>query len=203
MRRSKKEKQQTHTRIVEGAARMFRMEGFQGASIVDLMEYVGLTHGGFYAHFPNKEALLAEVCIQGLAQTQEQLVETAKRAPADEAVSAILNAYLTTFHRDHPASGCIIPTLGAEIARRPEEVRIAFTQACSQFLEHLAPFLPEHASQSQEDESLVFLAGLVGTLLLARAVNDPVLSERLLDANRLFYQQAFSRQQPDQRNPPD
>jgi AcrR family transcriptional regulator len=183
------EKQNTHKRIIEEAARKFRAEGIHAVSIAELMGRLGLTHGGFYAHFPTKDALSAEACTEGFAQTQDRLLTAARNAPAGEELAAIIDSYLSVQHRDNPALGCVIPSLGAEIARDPQEVRTAFTQAFQEMLTRLAPFLAEGPSEEQEDTALALIAGMVGTILLARAVNDSALSDRLLHANRVFYQQ--------------
>lgn len=193
MRRTKKEKQETHVRIVEAAADRFRAEGIIGAGISQLMEQAGLTHGGFYAHFRNKEALIAEVCFEGFAQTQKKLTTAVRGARASGQIEAILDVYLSADQRDQPASGCIMPTLAAEIARHSAEVRAAFTQVYREFLDYLVPFLPDTGDVQQSDEAMVLLAGMVGTMLLARAIDDAQLSEHLLQVNRDFYKRAFSK----------
>jgi TetR/AcrR family transcriptional repressor of nem operon len=193
MRRTKKEKQQTHARIVEAAADRFRAEGISGTGISQLMEQAGLTHGGFYAHFTNKEALIAEACIEGFTQTQKKLTNAVREAGANEQVEAILDAYLSSEQRDQPASACIMPTLAAEIARHSAEVRAAFTEVYREFLDYLVPFLPDTADVHQSDEAMVLLAGMVGTMLLARAIDDAKLCEHLLQVNRDFYKRAFSK----------
>lgn len=190
MRRSEM-KRQTHQRIVKEAARQFRAEGIHSAGIAELMEQIGLTHGGFYAHFQNKDALTAEACTEGFAQTQEMLLQAGQNAASGAELAAIIERYLSITHRDHPASGCVAASLSAEIARSPQEVRTAYTQSLQALLSHLAPFLPEEGTEEQGDHVLALFAGMVGTLVLARAVNDPALSERLLRLNRHFYQQAF------------
>lgn len=194
MRRAE-EKQNTHKHIVEKASRQFRADGLDGVSIAELMGQLGLTHGGFYAHFRNKDALSAEACVEGFVQTQEKLRTVAQQAPAGKELAAIIDFYLSEAHRDNPASGCVMPSLSAEIARDPQEVRTAFTQAFQDFTTGLAPFLPQEVSEKQDDEMLVLLAGMVGTILLARAVNDPALSDCLLAVNRAFYQRTFTGKQ--------
>jgi TetR/AcrR family transcriptional repressor of nem operon len=124
MRRSEM-KQQTHQRIVEEAARQFRAEGIQPVGIAGLMKHIGLTHGGFYAHFQNKDALTAEACTEGFAQTQEVLLQAAHDAPPGAELAAIIEQYLSASHRDQSASGCVAASLSAEVARSPQEVRTA------------------------------------------------------------------------------
>src|SRR5262249_11337406 len=192
MRRSKQETQRTHARIVEAAAHQFRAAGIKGTGIDDLMRRAGLTHGGFYTHFRHKEALIVEACVAGFAQTQQKLTNAVQTAPAGRQVEAILDGYLSTEQRDHPETGCVMPPLAAEIARSSPEVRAAFTQIIQEFLDYLALFLPVTAQTHPADEALVLLAGMVGTMLLARAIDDAELSERLLRVNRTFYAQAFS-----------
>jgi TetR/AcrR family transcriptional regulator, transcriptional repressor for nem operon len=196
MKRSKQEKQQTHQRIVRKAAQQVRLEGVNGVGIAALMGQAGLTHGGFYAHFRNKDALLAEICREGMTETLGQLFQAIESAPAGTELSALVNSYLSVSHRNHPATGCVVPSLAADIARRPEEVRTAFTQAYQQFLERITPLLPEDARQNQLDEAITLLAGMVGAVLLARTVNDPTLSERILRVNRDFYTRTFSKERP-------
>jgi TetR/AcrR family transcriptional repressor of nem operon len=171
---------------------MHMRRGTNGIGIAELMGQANLTHGGFYAHFKNKDALVAEVCSEGMAETQEHLVHAAQNAPSGTELAAIVDFYLTAYHRDHPASGCVMPTLAEDIARHPAEVRTAFTQGYNELLQHLIPFLPKGTSGEQRDEAIALLAGMVGALLLARAVNDPDLSERILRVNREFYKQTFS-----------
>src|SRR5499427_412786 len=107
MRRSKQEKQQTHARIVDVAAHQFRTAGIKGAGIDDIMKQAGLTHGGFYTHFRNKEALIVEACAAGFAQTQQKLSNAVRMAPANGQIQAILNGYLSTDQRDHPEDSCV------------------------------------------------------------------------------------------------
>jgi TetR/AcrR family transcriptional repressor of nem operon len=192
MRRSKQETQRTHARIVDAAARQFRAAGIKGTGIGDLMRQAGLTHGGFYTHFRHKEALIVEACAAGFAQTQLKLTNAVRTAPAGRQVEAILDGYLSTDQRDHPETGCVMPPLAAEIARSSPEVRASFTQIYRTFLEYLDSFLPATAETHPTDDALALLAGMVGTMLLARAIDDAELSERLLRANRAFYAQAFS-----------
>lgn len=211
MRRTKQAKQVTHARIVEAAARRFRAAGINGVGIADLMGEAGLTHGGFYAHFATKDALVAEVCAEGLTQTRMRLIRAVRKVPPAQRLAKLIALYLSANHRDHPEAGCVMPTLSGEVARSAPVVRATYTQAYKDYRDELATLLPKtpgtpdrtdgHNScdLSQSDAAMVLLAGLAGTMLLARAVNDPELSERMLRVNRDFYQRVFSDQPaPDQ-----
>ena len=198
MRRTKQAKQQTHTRIVEAATRRFRAGGIAGVGVADVMGEAGMTHGGFYAHFASKDALVAEACGAGLAQSRERLMRKIQRLPADQRLAAFIDLYLSNDHRDHPEAGCVMPTLSGEVARSSNEVRAAFTQAYNDYRATLASLLPATDSPGDagsEDalssEAMVLLAGLAGTMLLARAVDDPELSEQMLRVNREYYKRAF------------
>ena len=191
-RHSQKEKEQTHQRIVEKAGEQMRLEGVNGAGIAELMAQAGLTHGGFYAHFRNKDALLAEICHDGMAETLNQFLQARSDAPAGQELAMMLDLYLSLSHRDNPAIGCSMPTLAADVARRPEEVRTAFTEGYEAILESIAPGLSGKSSEEQYDAALVLLSGIVGAMLLSRAINNPELSERLLRVNRDFYARTFA-----------
>lgn len=199
MRRSKQAKRETHARIVAAAARRFRAEGISGVGIGELMGEAGLTHGGFYAHFDNKDALVAEACTDGLAQSRETLIHAVREAPKDQRLAKFIDLYLSTEHRDHPEAGCVMPTLAGEVARSSSGVRAAFTRAYGDYRDALAALLHESGAADGEGEAseaqnkaMVLLAGLAGTMLLARAVDDPALSERMLRVGRDYYKQAFA-----------
>lgn len=192
---SKAHKARTRARIVETAAQAFRQEGINSVGIPAVMRQAGLTHGGFYAHFESKDALVAEACAAGFAESAERLVRKVARMGPDDALRRIIASYLSPQHRDLPASGCAIPTLAGEVARSAPEVRAAFTQGLADYARQVGAYLPSHGEDDAErrtDDALVLLAGLAGALLLARAVSDDELSERILAAARGFYTEAFS-----------
>lgn len=191
---SKEHKRQTRERIVRTAARAFRAGGVERTGIADLMGQAGLTHGGFYAHFPNKDALVAEACAAGLTESGAALYDAADAAPTGEGLRTIIRGYLSRTHRDHPETGCVIATLGPEIAREPAEVRHAFTEALrgdvARLVSHI-PAGPGGGDAAGDDAAYVLLAGMAGAMLMARAVDDPALSDRILLAARRFFMQSF------------
>lgn len=195
---SKAHKAKTRARIVQAAARTFREAGFGGARIPEVMRQAGLTHGGFYAHFENKDALAAEACLASANESIERLVRRAARTSPDDAVHTIIERYLSVLHRDNPASGCMIASLAGEVVHSPTVVRAAFTQGLTDYAAQLGTYLPTVAtdnsgnSDQQADEALVLLSGMAGAVLLARAVDDSDLSERILDAARAFYTRTFA-----------
>ncbi|HEV7126883.1 MAG TPA: TetR/AcrR family transcriptional regulator [Ktedonobacterales bacterium] len=192
MRYSSVHKARTRHQILTAAARALRARGISGVGIGDVMRGAGLTHGGFYAHFDSKSALVAEACAQGMAETSERLLGAAVQVPQAEALEVIIDAYLSPAHRDHPATGCVLPALASEIAREGPDVRNAFTRALEQLVTGLSSFTDGHASGGDShDDALALMASLLGTLLLARAVDDPILSERMLRAARAAALGAF------------
>ncbi len=168
----------------------------RGVGIGELMARAGLTHGGFYAHFPTKDALVAQACIHGMTEAGEHLLPPLVGDASDhDALRGFIRAYLSRSHRDAPATGCMLPTLAADVARSPDEVRGAFTDGLKSYLDRLAPLLPDGSADSAsdpEEEALVLLSGMAGAMLLARAVNDPQLSDHILAAARHFYAGTFA-----------
>lgn len=192
---SKAHKARTRARIVEAAAHAFRQEGVNGVGIPAVMQQAGLTHGGFYAHFASKDGLVAEACAAGFAESAERLLRQVARRGPDDALHRIIAAYLSPQHRDNPASGCMIPAIAGEVAHSSAEVRAAFTHGLADYARQLGAYLPASGDgdiERRTDDALVLLSGLAGALLLARAVSDAEMSERILAAARTFYTQVFS-----------
>jgi TetR/AcrR family transcriptional repressor of nem operon len=189
---TKTHKARTHTRIVETAARAFREHGVDGVGIADLMRAAGLTHGGFYAHFSNKDALVAEATRQGLEDSRREFLAAAAEASPEAPLREVIRRYVSRQHRDSPAEGCAMPALVGEIARESSEVRHAFTAAVEDFIAGLSAFTPGETAEARRDAALVLAAGMAGAVALARAVDDPGLSDRILLAARHFYTAALA-----------
>ena len=190
-------KEKTREQIVSAAARAFREEGVAGVSVPDLMGRAGLTHGGFYAHFRNKDQLVAEACRCALRESSARLIATARKAPPGERLAAFIHAYASPAHRDDPGVGCVLPALAAELGRHDApEVRAAFTESFGESIATLARALPEDAGANRTDRALALMSGLAGAVMLARAVDDPALSDRILQASADVFTAAFAGEPP-------
>ncbi|HEV2148451.1 MAG TPA: TetR/AcrR family transcriptional regulator [Longimicrobiaceae bacterium] len=196
VRYPKDRKEQTRRRIVEAASRAYREQGVSGVGIGELMQSVGLTHGGFYAHFPSKDALVAEACDRGVSELSSRLFAEAEERGGADGLRLLIRGYVSRLHRDDPGVGCTMPSLAADVSRAAPEVRAGFTRTLRRFLARVAELLPSRAEEAPAeeppDEALVLASGMVGAVLLARAVDDPELSDRILLAARRFYTGAFA-----------
>jgi TetR/AcrR family transcriptional repressor of nem operon len=191
MARSTAHKTRTHARIVAAAARAFRERGVEPVAIADVMRAAGLTHGGFYAHFASKDALLAEATTRGLADSRREFLTAAAEANPAAPLREIIRRYVSRAHRDDPAAGCALPALAAEVAREPAEVRGAFTAALEDFIGSLMEYVPGATAEARRDNALVLASGMAGAVALSRALDDAALSDHLLLAARRFYTDAL------------
>lgn len=181
MRVTRAEAEKNRERIIEAASRLFRERGFDGIGVAELMKGVGLTHGGFYRHFSSKEDLMTQACeysLQGTLGAMERLVENAGEATLSDAAKA----YLSVAHRDQPADGCTLAALGAEAARHDSPVRNVFTQGVRSVVDALTQLAPGDCLEKKRSLALTVYAKLVGAMVVARAVNDPELSEEVLNS---------------------
>lgn len=179
MRYSPLHKADVRQRIIRAASYRFRSEGMDAVGIANLMSDLGLTHGGFYSHFRDKEALVAAACRHGFEELQQRLDGVLEAVPPEERLAALVQHYLSLAHRDRPDDGCVAAALGGEMARRDQPSRQAFTagvEAQLALLEHCTP-----PGDGKTPTPCVALALMVGALLLSRAVSDPALSQRFLE----------------------
>lgn len=175
-------KDATHERIVGVAARAIRRSGYDGTGVADLMKEAGLTHGAFYAHFSSRDAMLAEAARCAFAQSAANLSKVTSGAPPEEALSQLLGAYLSKAHQEQVATGCPLAALGSETARQTPEVRRVATQHVKEVIDLVARLSPDWGQPGAHQRALVTVSTMVGALLLARAVDDPGLSESLREA---------------------
>ena len=170
-----------HEKILEEAAKLFRERGFEGAGVAEIMKAVGLTHGAFYAHFPSKEALEAEAVERAFAQSDHRVY--ALTAEASDKKQVFLDNYLSAAHRDDPGSGCAIAALGPEIAR-DSAARKPFTQRVKHMIDGMTDRFRWKCKGAARRNALHLLSAAVGALVLARAVDDPRLSDEILESVR-------------------
>ncbi len=181
-RTAPRRKDATHERIVEAAARAIRRSGYGGTGVADIMQDAGLTHGGFYAHFASREAMLAEAADRAGAEGVAAVARIAAAAPPQRALQALLRAYLSKAHVDGVETGCAVAALGSEMPRQAPEVRRAATRRIKEMIDLVARQSPDWGQPGAHQRALVTVATMVGALVLARAVDDPRLSDALREA---------------------
>jgi AcrR family transcriptional regulator len=176
MRYEKGRKDASRGRIMEVAAERFRCDGIAASGLAKIMSDAGMTNGAFYPHFQSKAALVRETVAAALEDQSEQIGE----ALAAGGLTMAIDAYLSAAHRDNPGKGCASAALLPEIAREPSETRQLYTERLLTLLRQVSAELP----RTRDPEGVAFgiFATLIGTLQMARAVEGPELSDRILAA---------------------
>jgi TetR/AcrR family transcriptional repressor of nem operon len=175
-------KEVTHERIVEAAARAIRRSGYDGTSVADIMKEAGLTHGGFYAHFASREAMLAEAADRAGAESLATMERVAASVPSEQALRAMKRAYLSKAHVEGVEIGCGTAALVSEMPRQAPEVRRAATRRIKEMIDLVARHSPDWGQPAAHEHALVNLATMIGALALARAIDDPKLSDQFREA---------------------
>ena len=175
-------KEVTHDRIVDAAARAIRRSGYNGTGVADIMKAAGLTHGGFYAHFASREAMLAEAADRAGSEAVALMERVAATVPPQQALQAMMQAYLSEAHVKSIETGCATAALGSEMPRQAPEVRRAATRRIKEMIDLVARQLPDWGKPGAHEHALVAVSTMVGALVLARAVDDPRLSDALREA---------------------
>lgn len=175
-------------KILKSATQAFRTNGIKEVSVQQIMKGAGLTHGGFYAHFESKDKLVAEACRSAIGETIALLQKSADQAPSDRQIETVIDTYLSKYHRDTPEDGCIFPTLSSEISRSSQDVRQVFTDEMAGFFDFISTLVKD-----DKQKSIAMVSTMVGSLLLARSVVDPALSDAILDAGKHYAKEIISR----------
>jgi AcrR family transcriptional regulator len=175
-------KDQTHERIVDAAARALRRRGYAGVGVADVMKEVGLTHGGFYAHFASRDALLVEALERaGRESAQAVARAAAQRQPHGvSAFRALVEAYLADRHLASLESGCPVAALGGEMARQSPSVR----QASAARVHGLIGAVRAALTPGDRAAAALVAGSLVGSLQLGRALGDNAEGRAVLAAAR-------------------
>lgn len=183
MRYPKGHKEEVRASIVASAARALRRHGLASVSVPALMKEAGLTHGGFYGHFKNRDELVAEAVMIAAEATGKGVLS---KEAGD--LERTLQLYLSTEHVAHPEGGCVLAALGTEGRTQPGPVRRAFAKAARGFVELLGEKTPGSAKAKAKkdgepsDEALALASKMIGAVILARLVDDDALAKRILAA---------------------
>lgn len=173
-------KERTRERILSTAARRFRGEGLDGSGVAAVMGDAGLTNGAFYAHFASKDDLIAEVVADQITR-QAEVFEAAAAHP--DGLDRVIDGYLSLQHRDDLAGGCVSAALIGELAHAAPDVRARYSSALPRMIDAFRR-LAEMEPDTPDAAVLARFAVLIGTVQLARAIQDPRLSASVLEEGR-------------------
>jgi len=181
MRYSKEHKAETHARIVQKASERFRAEGVDAVGIASLMQSLGMTVGGFYAHFDSKEDLIAQACRSGFSATTARFRAYIESKPPGRRLATLVDAYLSPQHRDGLETGCFAAAAGSELARHPVETRLALSEQIEAWISVIAAAMD---ADKLEGDVRGIAGTLVGSLILARTMPDRAISDAFLESGR-------------------
>jgi len=186
LRLTREQAEQNRRLIVETASRMFRLQGLENVAVADVMKESGFTHGGFYNHFKSKDDLATEAVASAFDHAAKNLSEDiASGNDPQKALNSILANYLSPAHRDTSTGGCPATAFPVDSARSGKDVQAAFADGIEAYLEIFAGRMDGDKREARQ-RAVALLSGIVGALLLSRAVKKsrPKLSDELLSSAR-------------------
>lgn len=169
-------------RILDEASRLFRSKGFEAVTVAEVMKAAGLTHGGFYGHFSSKDDLVAQTLAHAFAGDGDKGGD----------LRAHIEAYLSPRHRDNAADGCPTAGLIAEICHQNPEAREAMTEGFRSQIQRISSEFPGADAADRRCAAIGSWAAMVGAVILARAVDDPALSDEILEQTRAWIDAGIS-----------
>jgi TetR/AcrR family transcriptional repressor of nem operon len=183
MRYSVEHKNQTRSKVIAAAGQVFRKEGYGGAGIDALTKAAGVTNGAFYGHFRSKSEAFRTAVVAGLEELRQGIASLRNKQPQDW-LETFVSYYLGYKRTCDLGESCALPSLSADVMRTDDETRRVYTEELEHLIAEIAAGLPKgtslrSAGTPREDQAILLLALLTGGVTLARAVSDPVLSEKI------------------------
>lgn|SRR3546814_211182 len=176
MKVSREKMAENRLRILDSASRLFREKGFDAVTVAEVMKAAGLTHGGFYGHFESKDDLIAQALTYTLGAPFGSELD----------LDAYLDSYLSPRHRDNPGFGCPTAGLVSETRHQAPTARAAMTQGFRAQVERLSKAIPGGADGDKRRAAIGSWAAMIGAVILARAIDDPELSDEVLGETRAW-----------------
>ena len=191
MRYRPEHKAEVHQKIVRDASRRVRAEGLNGAGVAAVMRDTGLTHGGFYKHFGNKDELLLESVSEAFREIADKLALAAEQSHPERAWKAIVKAYLSLENCDHPERGCPLTTLAPELARVDKRMRGQILAELVNYKDRMVPFMPGQRAADKERAFFSIFSTMIGAVEIARMLPEPAMREKVLTSARDFLLHSF------------
>lgn len=184
MKRAKEITAQARKTVVQAAAEMLRARGVEGVSVADVMAAAGMTHGGFYKLFEDKEALVEEAFDLASKESTSALRGSAEQAPSGRAVQTMVDAYLSPDHRANPGRGCALAAHASDAARQGSRFRRTFTTGIYRMLDSVVEVASRDGQSIRRQEALALFSCIAGALMLARGTDDEKLASEILESAR-------------------
>ena len=191
MRYGPEHKLETHRKIVRDASRRVRAEGLNGAAVSAVMKDAGLTHGGFYKHFGNKDDLLLESVREGFREIEDTLVHAAEQSPPGEAWKSVVKTYLSMELCEHPERGCPLAALSPELARATKRMKPQIAAELVNYKNRMLPFMPGQQTADKERAFFAIFSTMIGAVEIARLLPDRATREKVLANTRNFLLGSF------------
>jgi TetR/AcrR family transcriptional regulator, transcriptional repressor for nem operon len=183
-------KRKSHEAILASAVALLRERGIKASSVSEVMAGAGLTVGGFYGHYDSKEELFVDTIRTAAQGAWGRLLGSVKGDTARERALSLVGRYLSRSHRDNVETGCLLPTVAAEVAREGEPFRGALEQEMGQFIRSLAQLL--EPSSERRELAVGLIALMYGALSLSRSMRGSPLSDEFLRAAKKLAERALS-----------
>ena len=184
MRYTQTHREETHRKLLKVAAAALRNKGPDRLGVADVMKAAGLTHGGFYAHFKSKDALLSETLAEIFAQSQRRVGRMLEGLPPKHALATYIDFYVSTRHRDDPSNGCPITALNSDLPRQSRKFRSTFESGVNRLSDLLARLIDDARVPDAKRIAPAILAAMAGAVALSRTISDQQLSDDLLASTR-------------------
>jgi TetR/AcrR family transcriptional repressor of nem operon len=191
MRYRPEHKAEVHQKIVKDASRRVRAEGLNGAAVAAVMRGTGLTHGGFYKHFKNKDALLIESLGESFREITDRLIHAAEQSHSKDSWKAIVETYLSLEYCDHVERGCPLPALAPELARVDKKMSGLVLAALVNYKDRMVPFMPGRRTADQERAFFAIFSTMAGAIEIARLLPKPEMREKVLASARDLLLRSF------------
>src|SRR5271167_3378700 len=184
MRYDADQKQRTHSQILTEAATAIRAKGPDRMVVAEVMNKLGLTHGGFYAHFASKDDLIAQAITSMFDQGSARFLHLTAGVEPRHALQAYVDWYLSAAHRDTPGGGCPLAAVSGDLPRLPEAARLRYSEGVERLAARVAQLLKTLGAKNAESLALSAISEMAGAMTLARAVADPARSNQILRNSR-------------------
>jgi TetR/AcrR family transcriptional repressor of nem operon len=184
MRYSDTHRSETHAKLVRLAGRALRAKGPEGLAVAELMQAAGLTHGGFYAHFKSKDALLLEA-LECVFQESKRTFQRATDGLAPrEALARYIDLYVSPAHRDNRSRECPIVALNSDLPRQSKKFRATFDSGLRALLNRLTDLIKAAGIGDSEALASSVQSAMAGAVAVSRTLSDGGLSDELLKSAR-------------------
>ena len=180
---------ETRRYIIEKAAPIFNMHGYEGTSMSQLTEAIGMTKGAIYGNFKDKDEIAREAFEYNISMIVNQITGVVgTRKHACDKLIAFATFYIDNFPRITKTGGCPLLNAAVDTDNSDLPIRSDVLRVIEKWLDLVVQIIDDGMRKGEIKEDVdpaefasLFVSSIEGGIMLSKVTGDPTPLARVVN----------------------